>query len=189
MRLRSILILVAVLAIAAAIYYATRPVEEPPPPQQPMEYVWLFEMEELQHIQIDLPHLDRTEKFLKHEDRQWYFDDPPGPRVDPERWGGGIPLILSGPGAERPIAKGATEEQLAVFGFTQPIMLLTLTKQDTEVVRIEVGDEVPDGHAHYVRRADSSDVYVVDATWYDVLERIVLEPPYPPEEEEGEESD
>jgi len=32
--------------------------------------------------------------------------------------------------------------------------------------------------------ADSDDIYIVDATWYDVLERLVLEPPYPPEEEE-----
>ena len=185
MRLKSILILVGVLAIAVTIYFNTRPVEEPPTVEEPMQYVWLFDMEELQHIQIDLPNLESTEKFIKHEDRQWYFDDQPGAKVDPERWGGGIPLILSGPGAERPIAKGATDEQLAVFGFTQPIMLLTLTKEDGEVVCIEVGDEVPDGHAYYVRVADSSDVYIVDATWYDVLERIVLDPPYPPVEEEA----
>ena len=185
MRLRSILVLVVVLAAAVAVYFATRPVEVPPERPDPMEYVWLFEMEELQHIQIDLPHLDKTEKFLKYEDRQWYFDDPPGPKVDPQRWGGGIPLILSGPGAERPITKDATEEQLAVYGFTQPIMLITLTKEDGEIVSIEVGDEVPDGHAHYVRLADSDNVYIVDATWYDVLEAIVLDPPYPPEEEDG----
>jgi len=151
-----------------------------------MEYVWLFEMEELQHIQIDLPNVDKTEKFLKQEDRQWYFDDPPGPKVDPDRWGGGIPLILSGPGAERPIAKDADDEQLAVFGFTQPILTMTLTKDDGEIYKIEVGDAVPDGHAHYVRLADSTSVYIVDASWYEVLERLVLEPPYPPEEEESE---
>ena len=187
MRLKSILILVGILAIAAVVYINTRPAEEPPPVKQPMQYVWLFEMEDLQHIQIDLPHLGDTEKFVKHEDRQWYFDDPPGPKVDPERWGGGIPLLLSGPGAERPIAKDATDEQLAVFGFTQPLMLLTLTKEDGDIVRIEVGDEVPDGHAHYVRLADSDNIYIVDATWYDVLERLVLVPPYPPIEEEEEE--
>ncbi len=186
MRLKSILILVGILAIATTVYFATRPVEEPPPIKEPMQYVWLFDMEDLQHIQVDLPHLASTEKFLKHEDRQWYFDDPPGPRADPDRWGGGIPLLLSGPGAERPIAKNATDEQLGVFGFTQPLMLLTLTKEDGEIIRIEVGDEVPDGHAHYVRVSDSNDIYIVDATWYDVLERLVLEPPYPPEEEEQE---
>jgi len=124
-----------------------------------------------------------SEKFLKHEDRMWYFDDPPGPRADTERWGGGIPLILSGPATERPIVKGATDEELAVFGFTQPLMKLTLTKGDGEVVRIEVGDSVPDGHAYYIRQSDSNNVYIIDAIWYEVLERIVMEPPYPPEEE------
>ena len=183
MRFRSILILVAILAIAVAVYYATQPVEVPPTPEVPMEFVWLFDMEELQHIQIDLPNLEMTEKFIKHEDRQWYFDDPPGPKVDPARWGGGIPLILSGPGAERPIARDASDEQLAVFGFTQPIMTITLTKDDGEVYGIEVGDEVPDGHAHYVRLSDSTAIYIVDASWYDVLELLVLNPPYPPEEE------
>lgn len=184
MRLKSILALAVILATATVVFYITRPVEEAAPRPAPMEYVWLLEMEELKHIKIELPHLDKRESFLKHEDRQFYFDDPPGPRADPKRWGGGIPLILSGPGAERPIAKDASEEQLAVFGFTQPLMKLTLTTDDDEVVEVEVGDAVPDGHAYYIRLADSNDVFIVDGTWYEVLERIVLEPPYIPEEDE-----
>lgn len=184
MKLRSILVLAVLLVAAGVIYMVTRPEEETPVPEPPPEYVWLFEIDELQHILIELPNLDKSESFLKHEDRMWYFDDPPGPRADPERWGGGVPLLLSGPAAERPIARDASEEQLAVFGFTQPLMRLTLTKENAEVVVIEVGDEVPDGSAYYVRLADSDDVYTVDGTWYNVLERIVTEPPYPPEEEE-----
>ena len=184
MRLRSIFILVGVLAAAAAIYIVTRPPEEVIVPPPPPEFVWLFDMEDLQHILIELPNLEMSESFVKHEDRYWYFDDPPGPRTDTERWGGGIPLLLSGPAAERPIAKDATEEQIGSFGFTQPLMKLSLTTMDAEVWTIEVGDSVPDGHAYYVRLAASDDVYTVDATWYDVLERIVTEPPYPPEEDE-----
>ncbi len=184
MRLRSIFILVGVLAAAAAVYLVTRPPEAIVIPPDPPEYVWLFDMEDLQHILIELPNLEMSESFLKHEDRMWYFDDPPGPRADSELWGGGIPLLLSGPAAERPIARDATEEQLASFGFTQPLMILTLTTMDAETWTIEVGDSVPDGHAYYVRLADSDDVYTVDGTWYEVLERIVTEPPYPPEEED-----
>ncbi len=190
MKLRNILILAFVLVAATAVWFVTRPPDEPPPPRpKPREYVWLFEMDELSRIVIELPHLDKSEAFIKHEDRQFYFDDPPGDRVDPARWGGGIPLILSGPAAERPIAKDATEEQLAAFGFTQPLMKLTLTRDSGDVVRIEVGDEVPDGHAHYVKLAESNDVYIVDVTWYEVLERIVMEPPYWADAPEEEESD
>jgi len=102
-----------------------------------------------------------------------------------DRWGGGIPLILSGPGAERLIAEDATEEKLAVFGFTEPSMEIALTLENEEIIYIEVGDSTPNGTAYYVKLVDSDDVYTVDYSWYDVLERLVLEPPYPlPEEEE-----
>jgi hypothetical protein len=63
-------------------------------------------------------------------------------------------------------------------------MKLTLTKEDQGIVNIEIGDAVPDGSAYYIRLANSNNVYLIDGTWYEVLERLVLEPPYPPEEEE-----
>lgn len=184
MRLRNILILVAVLAVATAVYFATRPVEEPPVEPDPRPRVWEFEMEELEHILIELPRLDMHESFVKHADRQWYFVDPSDIQVNPDRWGGGIPLILSGPFLERIIAEDATEEQLAEYGFTTPMMKLYLTTEDDEVVIIEVGDVSPGGYVYYLRLAESNNVYTIDLTWYQVLERLVLEPPYPPEEEE-----
>ena len=184
MRPRNILILVAVLAITIAVYFVMRPVEEPPIKPDPPERIWQFDMDELEHIRIELPNQNMSESFLEHEDRQWYFDDPSGPKVDPDRWGGGIPLILASPAAERSIAKDATEEQLAIYGFTLPQMKMTLTNEDKEFVNIEIGDAVPDGSAYYIRLADSNDIYVIDGIWYEVLERLVLEPPYPPEEEE-----
>jgi len=141
-------------------------------------------MDELQHMVLSLPQEDKTEEFVKHEDRYWYFDNPPGPKVDMERWGGGIPLILSGPGAERLIAEDATEEQLAVFGFTAPKMEIALILDNEDIINIEVGDNTPDGQAYYVKLVDSKDVYTVDYTWYDVLKRLVTEPPYPPPEED-----
>ena len=184
MRLRNILILVAVLAITITVYFVTRPVEEPPIKPDPVERIWQFEMEELKHIMIELPKLDMSESFLKHEDEYWYFNDPPGPQVDPNRWGGGIPAILSGPTMERNVAEDATEERLAAFGLTAPTMKITLTTEDEGVVSIEIGDAVPGGSDRYIRLADSADVYTVFGVWYEVIERLVLEPPYPPEEEE-----
>jgi hypothetical protein len=184
LRPRNILILIAVLAIAITAYFVTQPGDEPPSEPDPLERIWQLEMDELEHIRIELPNRDMDESFLKHEDRQWYFDDPPGPQVDPDRWGGGIPLILSNPAAERPVTKDATEEQLAIYGFTLPQMKITLTKEDEGIVNIEIGDAVPDGSAYYIRLADSNDIYIIDGIWYGVLERLLLEPPYPSEEEE-----
>jgi hypothetical protein len=184
LRLRNILILVAVLAVAAAAYFITRPSEEPSPEIEPRPRLWEFDMEELEHILIELPRQDMSESFIKHEDRQWYFVDPPDIQVNPDRWGGGIPFILSGPYMDKTIAEDATEEQLANFGFTTPAMKITLTKEDEEVINIEIGDAVPGGNAYYLRLAESNNVYTIVSDWYDVLKRLVTEPPYPPEEEE-----
>ena len=184
MRLRNILILVAVLGIAGAVYVATRPEIVPEARPEPREFVWMFEMDELTAIVIELPREGLKESFVKHEDRQYYFDDPPGPRVDQKRWGGGIPLLLSGPAAERPIVKDADDEQLAIYGFEVPSLVATLSRGKADTVIIEVGDPTPDGESHYVRVADSRDIYTVWRGWYEVMERIVTEPPYVPEEEE-----
>ena len=184
MRPRNILILVAVLAIALTVYFVTQPADEPTIEPDPAEYVWQFDMDELERIKIELPGLEMSESFLKHEDRQWYFDYPDVPQVDSYRWGGGIPAILASPETERSIAKDATEEQLNAYVFTSPLMKITLTTENDEVANIVIGSAVPDGSAYYIRLAESNDVYIIDGLWYEVLERLVTDPPYVTEEEE-----
>lgn len=184
MRLGSILTLLAILIALGVYFLFFRPTESLQPPPEPRPFVWSVDMEELQHMVLSLPQEGKTEEFVKHEDRYWYFDNPPGPKVDMDRWGGGIPLILSGPGAERLIAKDATEEKLTVFGFAEPKMKIVLTLENEDIIDILIGDSTPDGMAYYVKLVKSNDVYTVDYTWHDVLERLVTEPPYPPPEED-----
>jgi len=179
LKLGSILTLLVILVALGVYFLFFRPEPPPEPLLAPRPPVWDVEMEELQHMVISLPQEDMSEAWVKHEDRYWYFDNPPGPKVDMDRWGGGIPLLLSGPKANRLIEEDATEERLAVYGFTQPRMEIVLTLENEDIIDIEVGDSTPDGIAYYVKLADSTDVYTVDYTWYDVLERLVLEPPYP----------
>jgi len=179
LRLGTILALLTILIALGAYFYFSR-IPEPAPPVEPMPYAWSVSDEELQHISIRLPKEDKSEAFVKHADRYWYFDDPPGPKVDMKRWGGGIPLILSGPGAKRIIAKEASEEKLTEFGLTQPQMEIDLTLKNEDIIKVSVGDSTPDGSTYYVKTQASNDVYLVDYSWYDVLERLVKEPPYPP---------
>ncbi|MDP3879032.1 MAG: DUF4340 domain-containing protein [Dehalococcoidales bacterium] len=181
MRLRNILILLAVfLALGTVYYVSSKP--EPAPPPEPQLYVWMVEMDDLEHIKIELPREDRSQSFIKHEDRYWYFDDPPGLRVDMARWGGGIPLLLSGPGTNRIIAENATDEKMTVFGLAQPRMEITLALTGGRTLNIPVGDSTPDGQAFYVQAPNTRDVALVDYTWFQVLERLVKDPPYPPAE-------
>jgi len=182
LRLRSILILLVILlALGGYFYFSKTP--ELPPKVEPRVFLWNIEMVDLQHIEIRLPREDRSEAFIKISQGDkfpWYFDDPQRSEVDVTRWGGGIPLLLSGPGAERVIARNATEEKLAEFGLTQPQMEITLTLEDGDILNITVGDRTPDGNTFYVRVPNSNDVCLVDYTWYEVLERLVKEPPYAP---------
>ncbi len=140
-------------------------------------------MDEIQHIEIRLPREDKSEAFIKIPEGDkfpWHFDDAEKTKIDVERWGGGIPLLLSGPGAERVIAKNAAEEKLAEFGLAQPQMEITLTLEDGDIINITVGNRTPDGNTFYVQVLGSNDVALVDYTWYEVLERLVKVPPYVP---------
>ena len=182
MRIRNILILLAIL-IGLGGYFYLSDTSEPPPKSEPRVFVWDIEMDEIQHIEIRLPREDKSEAFIKIEEEDkfpWYFDDSQRSEVDVARWGGGIPLLLSGPGAERVIAKNATEEKLAEFGLTQPQMEIILTLEDGDILNIKVGDRTPDENTFYVKGPHSNDVCLVDYTWYEVLERLVKEPPYAP---------
>ena len=179
MKLRSILILAGVAAaLGVAYYYSSRP--QPQPRPQPRPFVWGVEMTELARMTIALPRRGLEETWEKHEDRQWYFAGPDGAGVDRSRWGGGIPLLLSGPGANRRIAADATAEQIERFGLDDPQMAIGLTLDNGDTLNVIVGDTTPDRRGYYIQRVGSDGVYTVDYTWYNVLERLVTDPPYPP---------
>jgi len=178
---KNILILLGVLTALGAYFYLTN-THEPSPKPKPRTYVWLIEIEEIEHITISLPGEGESQSFIKIDEEDkfpWYFDDPQRSEMNVERWGGGIPLLLSGPGAERIIAENATVEKLTEFGLIPPHMKITLTLENGDVLSIAVGDRTPSGDSYYVQAPDSNEVALVDYTWYEVLERLVKEPPYP----------
>ena len=180
MKTRNIIILVVVLALLGGVYYAVsrpKPVTQTPP----REYVWDIDQEDISRITISLPRENLSQSFIrisKGDKFPWFFDDATHSPVDQNRWGGGIPLLLSGPGADRVINRDATPEKLAEYGITNPKMLITLELADNTIMKISVGDQTPDGNNYYVKAPDFNAVATVDYTWYDVLEKIVKEPPY-----------
>lgn len=177
--LRSLLLLAAAASgLAVGLHYTSRPKPQPRP--EPRPFVWGFDMMELVRMEIELPRVGMRERWKRGDDRQWYFDDEQELPVNGDRWGGGIALLVSGPGANRRIAEEATDEQLERFGLTEPQMTLGLTLTDGEFVKVIVGDATPDGRSYYIKELTDRGVYTVDFTWYDVLERLVTDPPYPP---------
>ena len=184
MKLRTVLIMVAVLiALGVTFYFTRRP--EPVEEVEPQYFVWDVDMDELRTMDISLPKLEMSESWVRHEDKYWYFDKPDGPKVDMQRWGGGIPLLLSGPGANRRIDEDATDELLEMYGFNDPAMLINLTLSNGKAINIEVADNTLTGEGYYIRLKGRRNVYTVDYTWFQVLARLVIDPPYPqPEEDE-----
>jgi len=185
-RLRNILILLAVLLALGGIYYFSN-APEPPAKPEPKIYVWDIEMDIIDGIEIRLPRENMSQSFIKipKEDTfPWYFDDEQFSEVDSARWGGGIPLLLSGPGVDRVIAENATQEKLAEFGLSQPQMEINLKLEGGKTMNIVVGNRTPDDTAFYVQAPNTNDVAIVDYIWYEVLERLVKEPPYVQPEEE-----
>ena len=181
MRIRSILILLVILLALGGYFYFSQASETPAAEEEVKIYVWQIELDEIQHIEMRLPRENMSESFIKiskENEFPWYFDNPQRSEVDSQRWGGGIPLLLSGPGAQRVIAENATPEKLAEFGLAQPQMEITLTLENGDILNITVGDRTPDGNAFYVKAPGSNDVALVDYTWYEVLERLIKEPPY-----------
>ncbi|MBI4296014.1 MAG: DUF4340 domain-containing protein [Chloroflexi bacterium] len=180
MRLRNILVLLVILAaLTGAFYLFGRPA--PPPAPQPREYVWLVELDDITHVGIGLPRENASQKFIKivQDDKfPWFFDDANRSPVDTVRWGGGIPLLLSGPGADRKVTDNATQEQLAEFGLAQPQMEIVMTLKEGRTLSITVGDQTPDGNRHYVRAPNTNVVATVDGSWFEVLAGLVRNPPY-----------
>jgi Domain of unknown function (DUF4340) len=189
LKLKAILILVAILAVAGTTYYfVTRPKATTQPDAK--HFVWNFDMDNLQNVTMSLPKANVSESFVKHPDNQeFYFDVVNGPEVDNQRWGGGIPALLSGPEANRLIQASATTTELRQYGldpsvspttFNMDIKLTILLSGTPVDYEIYVGASNPSGTTYYVRLAGNTDVYTVDKSWYDVLADIVTNPPYIP---------
>lgn len=175
MGLRSIGVMAAILAALAAVYVLASWRAEVPE-DAPRPALWSAPVEDLVSVTIDFPAAGNNGAWVRGEDGDWYGAGTDGRKVDAQRWQG-VALLLSGPRAERLIAVRATPEQLASYGLLQPRMAVDLVLKGDRRIRVEVGDPTPGGSAFYVRRATSTDVHTVHQTWFEVLERLVVDPP------------
>lgn len=184
MRLKNIIILLAILVVLGGVYLiVSQPEAEDS--AEPTVYVWTISADEMEHIEVSLPHQDMSQAFIKitgDEGYAWYFDDEERSEINPDRWGGGITLLLEGPGADRVIATDATDEQLATYGLDDPSMIITLILSGGRTMVIKLGDTTISGN-YYVQAPGTNAVATVDYYWYDVMERLVTDPPYVTAEE------
>ncbi|MFC1899239.1 DUF4340 domain-containing protein [Chloroflexota bacterium] len=180
MKLKSIIYLLIVLVGLAGYYYLFVDTEIPEEIETTI-YAWELDMREIERVDIKLPRAEQETSFIRIPDDDkfpWYFDDEEQSLVDSARWGGGITLILSGPGTKRIISKDTSLEKLTEYGLIDPQMEIVVTIENGDALNITVGDSTPDNSAYYVQIPDTTDVALVDYSWYDVLEALVKDPPY-----------
>ena len=172
MNLRTTFLLVVFLAVVAGYFFffqARRSgTTEPEPP-----WFYTATMEDIQRITITTPGQSRA---FRQERDGWAFEEPAGLPVDPARWGG-ITLLLSGPQSRRLLASSV--EDPAKFGLTSPQGVVSVELRGERQVRILLGQRTPDGSAHYAQQEGDPRLFLVDASWGEVLTRLVTEPPYP----------
>ena len=142
--------------------------------------LWFYNVHDDDIQRISVTHDGETQAFIKGsgEAYLWLFDDGTGTEVDLNRWGG-IPLLVTGPRSRRVL-----EEQIdnpIAYGLEPPQTVIEVSLNDGRELSVQIGDETPDGSGSYAQLAGFPTLFLIDASWGEVLSRLVTEPPVPPE--------
>ena len=179
MSFRNTLFLIVILAVMGGfIFYLQYSLKEKPEESPPD--VWSYDENKIDHITMQLPRENKAIAFVKvvkGKDENWFIDSDSDPKkiVSLKRWGG-IVLLLSGPQSRRVIANQVTD--MTLYGLQNPSLVISLViGEKNEKLTVIVGDRTPDEKAVYVILKEHQTVYLLDHTWYEVMIRLVREPP------------
>ncbi len=144
---------------------------------------FFYEIEASDIVSVKVERAGLTESFVWDEQAEyWRFDDETEEQVDEERWGG-MPVLLAGPRVERTLPGGLNLEEL---GLEPPITIVSIGLEPSGEFEVLIGRPTPNGGAHYVKQAGNDAVFLVDATWGDVISRLATDPPRLPAVDPGE---
>jgi hypothetical protein len=175
MNLRLLLVLITVLSYVAigVTWFIANPKEEVKEPTPPFFYT--LAPEDLRNIKITVG--DTADSWsLDVEERRWFFDNVEGIPVSLYRWGG-ITQLLGGPRTQRILATKIDDE--SKYGLDNPDSSITVTLRDESTLEMFLGNLTPDGANNYARVVGYPQLVLVDASWGQVLTRLVNEPPFP----------
>jgi hypothetical protein len=169
----SVVLVLILLLLGGTVLYLT--MSQPGEKQVVLPDVWSYQQEDIQRIHILLPRENKGITFVIGDDERWFIDTPEKKPVDLQRWGG-IVLLTSGPQSRRVIASQV--KNLHSYGLDSPSLKITLTIQgQPQLLNVIVGDHTPDEKAVYVMLKEHQTVYLLDQVWFEVMARLVREPP------------
>lgn len=173
MHLRTTLLLV-VIAVTVGVVVLVNPFsgdddDAPDPP-------WFYQtsMDDIDSIQVRFEGKDV--KFVRTGRDGWLFTDPEDITPDPVRWGG-MTLLLSGPSTRRLLRDEIDDP--ASYGLINPRVVIDVEMVGGRHVQVKLGNPTADGGAHYGQVTGFPQLFLVDATWGNVLTRLASDPPLP----------
>lgn len=175
-RFSMVLILILVLVGGYVGLYELR--KAPPREDEPP---WIYNVNMQDITRIAVTHQGATQAFVHQEDG-WHFADEPDIKVDRNRWGG-IVLILMGPQSQRLLSD--TIDDPGKYGLVEPSTEVYLELLERRTVEIDLGDKTPDGESYYAKIKGYPQLFLIHSSWGQVLNRLVTEPPYPQESPDG----
>lgn len=178
MSIRTTFVLLVVLLLVAGYFLFAESKPSTTALQQGQDAPWFYTaaMEDIRHITIQTGAAKAA--FFQTEPGSWFFDEPKDLPVDLARWGG-VTLLLGGPQTRRLIADTVERENTPSFGLDKPSTTIDVALTGDRKLRILLGATTPNGVSHYAMREGDPRLYLVDASWGQVLTRLALEPPYP----------
>lgn len=175
MNFRLTIVLVVILGVVLGILLLRPKSTGPATPQPPIIYT--ADEQAMNLIQVEAQ--GKRESFLKDSQGKWHIGNLAGVQVDPQRWGG-IPFLLSGPRSKRVITQSPTAADLQAYGLDNPRIKVVLGFQTGDQFEVYLGAKTADQGSHYAQNKGFSTVYLIDASWGDVVQRLVTEVPIIP---------
>ena len=169
----TIILSIIAISIGAFLYYytnnKTETVETDPP--------WFYQVSMDDINYIGLTKNDKSLSFYKNEDTTWSFVDPKGIPPSYTRWGG-VTLLLSGPQTQRLLVADKIENP-AEYGLDNPRLIIDFDLVGGRHLTLKLGDATSDFKHYYCQINDFEELFIIAATWNDVLGKLVDEPPIP----------
>ena len=175
MGLRVSLILIIALSWASVgiVWFIKNPPQAESDPNPP--YFYTLPSADLKRISISTT--DNGVSWILNEDsRTWFFEEPDGIPVSQRRWGG-ITTLLGGPQTQRKLLDEI--DDIAKYGLDDPQLSIRVLLKDQSEVGLDIGKLTPDNRGNYARLVGFPQLVMVDASWGQVLTRLITEPPFP----------
>ena len=174
MNLRLSILLVAVLVLFGGTFLVVRFTgSEARIPDEP----WLFRIDDGAINHIVVTHKGQTLAFEKKPGSlKWFILEDPELPVNFERWSG-TPLLLSGPRVNRVLSD--TIDDPVSYGLDPPETSVKVTERNGQGFEFHIGSSTPDKSNTYARLVGHPQLFTVPTVWAEIIDRLVIEPPYP----------